>query len=244
MLIYLVELRARITLILLSVVFSFIILYFYKETILFLIIKTNYLSSQTYTYSYFIFTNVNEVFYVYLNLLLFICSQLLYLATIYHLAMFVIPALFFKEYIFLFYFFRFSIFWWLVLLNLLNLFIIPAFWDFFLSFHQLVTLPSINIHFEAKISEYLNFYKNIYYLSLFYFLFFILVFFFSYDVIYNSVLVKKFRKIFYFFFIFISTILSPPDVLSQICLITFTISLYEILFIFYLYQFYSKRVTN
>lgn len=49
------------------------------------------------------------------------------------------------------------------------------------------------------------------------------------NIINNLNQVKKYRKLFYFLFVFFSTIVTPPDVFSQLFVSFFLISFYEIL---------------
>lgn len=107
---------------------------------------------------------------------------------------------------------------------------LPASWQFFLGFQSLSQNKFINLYFEAKIKEYLDFYISLYYTVLVNFQLFVLMFiFFKYSGA-NLKLIKKSRKLSYFFFV--STLLTPPDVFSQLTLSLIFILLYE-LFIFY-----------
>ena len=241
--IYIREIKIRLFLILMLVTSLFLISYFYKETILFLIVKPNYSNLMNTNFFYFIFTNVIELFSVYLNLVLFVCYQFLVLYSIYHFFVFFSSALFFKEFIFLFFLLRFIFFIWIICINLLNFWLIPIFWDFFLSF-QNVNSYSLNLHFEAKLSEYIDFYINIYYISFLYLQFFISIFLLIYNTIYSIELIKKLRKIFYFIFVIFSTLISPPDILSQILLSVLTIIIYEFLLFISLIRSCVKQVTN
>jgi len=238
---YLNELKARFFLILFSFVFTFVLVYLYKETLLFLIIKPNYSNLTSSDSFYFIFTSVIEIFYVYIDLVLFFCFQFLALYFIYHLFSFISPALFLKEFKLLYYMIGFLTLSWIILLNLLNFFLIPMFWNFFLSFQNSY---SANLHFEAKLNEYLKFYVSLYYLFLGYAGLLVSLFFLFYYSINNLKLLKNLRKIFYFSFILLSTIVSPPDVISQVLLSFFCIFTYEVFFIIFLFKFYIKQVTS
>lgn len=106
-------------------------------------------------------------------------------------------------------------------------------WNFFFNFQK---AGSINLHFEAKLSEYLNFYIQFYYIFIFYSqIFTLLLFFFNY-INANSSLIKKFRKIYYYFFVLFSTFVSPPEIYSQICISLVLIFFYEL----FIYGFILK----
>jgi len=239
--IYLEELKNRFILLLLTVISTFLISYWYKEIILFLVVNPSYQNSANLNNFYFIFTDVIEIFYVYLQLSWFICFQFLFLYIIYHLVIFFSPALFFKEFKFLSEVSSFIFLIWIFLINLLNFLIIPLFWDFFLSFQGAKDDYVINLHFEAKLMEYLYFYFNLYYLFMSYLNIFVIMFFLFYHVIENLRLLKKIRKIVYFTLILVSTFLSPPDIISQFMLSFFTIFIYEFLFFILLIRVFLYR---
>ena len=224
---YFKELQSRFLLTIFSFFFLFSVCYFYKETLLFLIIKPNYLNLVNISFFYFIFTNVSEIFNVYFQLTLFICIQFLSLYTVYHMFIFLAPALFYKEFSVFRSFLLGVIFVLLITFNFINFLLVPLFWNFFLSFQTLPNEYSVSLHFEARLSEYLNFYIYMYYLTLFYFQFFIILFFLFYDIIYSIALIKKLRNIYYYILIIVSTFLAPPDVFSQLFLSFITILVYE-----------------
>ena len=240
--IYIKELRNRFILILFTVTFTFLAAYSYKETILFIIIKPNYLNLNNKNSFYFIFTNVIEIFYVYFQLVWFICFQCLILYLTYHTFVFFCPALSFKEFYFLFHMWIFLILTWGWLVSVLNSLVIPFFWDLCLSFQSLKY--SVNLHFEAKLMEYLNFYINLYYLFISYVNIFVFIFFLFYNLMDNLSTLKRLRKAVYFILILASTILSPPDVFNQLILSLVTILIYEFFFFILLVNFYIRQVTD
>lgn len=79
------------------------ILYFYKETILFTVIKHNsfQLKENQVEMFYFIFTDITEILTVYLKLITFFSFQTIFICLIYHTFIFLTPALFKSEYLFL-----------------------------------------------------------------------------------------------------------------------------------------------
>lgn len=241
---YLVEIKNRVFLLFISHIFLVLIAYYYKEILLFLIVsKQNSDIGELNFYNvdlpfHFIFTDVTEVFSVYINLVIFISTQVTAVLFCYHTFLFLSPAMFSKEYKFLLLFIKVIFFIWFLSTLAANLIIIPVTWNFFLSFQDLITSKSFNVHFEAKLSEYVRFYISIYYICSLYFQLFVSIFFlFNYiNTKINSI--KKFRKMYYFGFVVFSTTISPPDVASQILLSFFFILAYELaLFIFLIKTF-------
>lgn len=95
---YLLELKNRFILLFLSWVSVIFVSYFYKETLLFLFIEPDYLFitfNIKSPFSYFIFTDIFEIFSVYIQLILFVSLQVLFIFLLYHFFVFLIPGLFF-----------------------------------------------------------------------------------------------------------------------------------------------------
>jgi sec-independent protein translocase protein TatC len=110
----------------------------------------------------------------------------------------------------------------------LTIFVIPLSWEFFLHIKD-NNLKPIPLFFEAKISEYLIFYINLYYFCFITCLLSFLFFFFASNFSKNITQIKNLRKIVYYIFFIISTLTTPPDVFSQIILSFILISIYEII---------------
>lgn len=232
MLKFVLEIKNRFILLILTWTFTFITSYFYKEVLLFSITQLHN-SSTTF---YFIFTSITEIFSVYIKLTVFLSFQVISLYAVYHFFLFFVPATFKFEYRYLSKILQMVIGLWVFVTLFVHFFLVPLTWNFFLSFFSSTSAHSINLHFEARLSEYLSFYIEIYYVCIFSLqIFMILFFFFSYNKI-NENYIKKFRKLYYYLFILISTILSPPDILSQIVISFFIICAYEILLINILFK--------
>jgi sec-independent protein translocase protein TatC len=225
---YFLEIRNRLFLLLYGWFFTALIIYCYKETLLFLLIKPHFFSHNS-TPIYFIFTNITDILSTYLKITFFLSNQIALICFVYHILMFLSPGLYFDEYKLLkkgvfasFLFFSFSFF-------VLNTAILPACWYFFLSFQKTMAQNTVNLFFEAKINEYINFYIHLYYMcNLNCQLFMIIILFLIY-IKGDLKLIKKFRKIFYFIFIIFATVITPPDITSQLILSGIIISVYEIL---------------
>lgn len=213
---YIIEIKNRFFFVLFTWFVIAFVSYFYKETLLYLLLlKSN---SNNLTFNYFIFTNVTEVFSMFIKLVYFLANQISIFYLFCHVIVFITPALYYQEYKYLKFIFNLFLFFWLISLGFLNKILVPFAWNFFLSFHQILSNQTIYLHFEAKINEFLNFYITLYYVCFFNCLFFIILTLFSYYIKSNSTLIKKSRKFLYFWLIFLSTLMTPPDVISQIIL--------------------------
>ena len=82
---YYFEFKNRLFLLFFTWFSTLLISYIYKEEVLFiLIIPINYLNSLNNQPYSFIFTNVNEMFNVYIELIFFVANQFIILMILYH----------------------------------------------------------------------------------------------------------------------------------------------------------------
>jgi len=225
---YFLEIRNRFLLIVYGWFFTAFASYFYKETLLFLLIKPNFFLINPIPI-YFIFTNITELFSTYLKLICFLSDQICLICFLYHVLLFLSPGLYFYEYQLLKKVFFVSLFFFLFSIIILNTIILPACWNFFLSFQKTVANNSVNLYFEAKINEYVKIYFNLYYTCNFSCQLFMMLILFLIYIKGNLKLIKKFRKIFYFLFVIFATIITPPDVTTQLILSSSMMGIYEVL---------------
>lgn len=206
------------------------ICYFYKETVLFTLINLNYCFAKVNTKPYFIFTEVTEIFNVYLELILFIANQIGIFVLSYQIFMFLSLGLYKFEFLKLKFALRIFLISWIFSMILLYNLIIPFSWNFFLSFQEnSSTLQPFSLFFETKLIEYFHYFITIYYICLlscqFFGLLAVILTSFNKDLKQT----KVFRKLFYLIFVIFSTVISPPDVVSQICISLGLIITYELL---------------
>lgn len=179
---------------------------------------------------YFIFTNVTEIFYLYLELTLFISNQISLIGILYQILMFLSLGLYKIELKKLKTGFQVFTFSWLFSITMLYYVIIPFSWEFFLSFQENKNgIQPISFFFEAKAVEYLHHFINLYYLCLINCQFLAVLVVILTSLNSQSRQTKKFRKLFYLIFIIFSTIISPPDIFSQLFISSGLIIIYEIL---------------
>ena len=238
---YFLEIKNRIFLISFCWCSVFLVSYFYKETLLFLFVKLN-IKAEKITSFYFITTNLTDVLNTYLNISYFVSTQITFVIILYQCMLFISAGLFVTEYkkikFILFILIIFAMFSFYIL----NVYVIIHIWDFFLSFTNESVINSINIFFEAKITEYIQFYKLIYYLFIFFSQVFGIVFLILYYSDDKVNLILKTRKIIYLLFLSLSTIMTPSDVFSQIVIMFGLVFLFEVLIIFVLFSFKNLKI--
>jgi sec-independent protein translocase protein TatC len=230
---YILEIKNRLFLLLFTCTSTLIICYLYKETLIFLLVKSN--TSFTNSF-YFIFTNVTEVFSVCIQLVTFLSFQIFFIYVIYHIFTFLNLAMFKIESYYLKIFLKYSLISWIFSIFLTSFILVPITWNFFLSFQNIISSKFIQLHFEAKLNEYLNFYIFVYYLCVFYCQIFTILFFFLNYINNKIMVIKKFRKLYYYFFVIFSTMISPPDIFSQTFIIILIILIYELFVFIFLFK--------
>jgi sec-independent protein translocase protein TatC len=230
---YYLEIKNRVLLITFTWAALLLVCYYFKEPLLFVFINSNKCYIKTNAAPYFIFTNVNEVFYVYLYLVFFITNQVTILMLFYHSLIFLTLGLYKLEYKQLQAIFKIFIFTWIGSFILLKEFIVPFIWSFFLSFQKTnEVLQPVSFFFEARISEYIIYFKNLYYVCLINCQVFAILIFALNRISENIGTIKTFRKLFYFIFIIFSTLMTPPDIVSQIFMSCSLMIIYELLIFF------------
>ena len=227
---YYLEIKNRILLLIVTWLSLLLVCYYFKEPLLFIFVNSNKYYTDLNTMPYFIFTDVGEIFYVYLYLVLFVANQLTILMLFYHFLMFITLGLYPSEYDQLQAAFKVFLFTWLFSLILLKEVVVPFSWSFFLSFQETdEILQPVSFFFEARISEYLIYFKNLYYVCLINCQVFALLTFLLKNISDTIGTIKAFRKLFYFIFIIFSTLTTPPDIFSQVFVSCCLIIVYELL---------------
>ena len=214
---YYTEIKSRILLLFISGMLILLVGYIFKEVLLSIIVDL-YCKGPSTELSYFIFTDIAEIFNVYVYLILFVAKQILFFQILYHLLIFLVPGLTKLEYKHLLVFFLTSSFLFFFAVILFKKILFPFSWTFFLSFKNFVDFKSFTLHFEAKLLNYVMFFINLYFSCILYFQFFLVpISFFIYFKIDLSTY-KRFRKFLYYGCILFSTLVTPPDLTSQIVL--------------------------
>lgn len=174
-----------------------------------------------------------EVFHIYLKISYFISIQITMVFFCFYFLVFISPGLFNFEYKKIWYSWIFCVIIWIIILLYMYKYLLPWSWKFFLSFQHFSSNQNINIYFESKLSEFFNFcfyFFNI--IFIIYIIFIILCLYINF-LLKNIQLIKNFRKNFYFMFFVIASLITPPDIISQIFVGLTIIIFYEIIILFY-----------
>jgi sec-independent protein translocase protein TatC len=119
---------------------------------------------------------------------------------------------------------------WLCSVIFLKTFIVPFSWSFFLSFQTTDNyLQPASFFFEARIFEYFNYFTSLYYICIINCQLLALSILFLNEISEKAKAIKTFRKLFYLIFVIFSTIVTPPDVISQVVMSLSLILIYELL---------------
>ena len=223
------EIKNRAILCLLTFITLLITTTYYKKTLLYLTIKPCLSVYKNKTF-YFIFTNLMELFITYIKLNIFISLNITLIIIIFHFFFFSTPIFSYMEYnkikrkVIKF----ISI--WILSFFMNHNFVLPQSWKFFLSFQD--TKSNFNfffdLYFEAKISEYIDFFFEIqilcYCASL---IFFFLTIKIKTDT-WNIETTKTLRKKYYVCFFLIAAIISPPEITIHLLFSFFLCTFFEI----------------
>ena len=226
---YYKEIRNRFFLIILTWISCLIVCYSYKEILLFALINFNYSLIECNKNFYFIFTDITEVFTVYMELSIFMANQIVIVFLLYQIVMFFTSSLYKFEYIRLQFALKVFITSWLLSTVLLYSLIIPFSWNFFLGFRESSNNQSFELFFETRLIEYFHYFTSIYYISLINCQFLGLLTVIVLTLNKRLKQSTRFRKLFYLIFIVFSTMVTPPDIISQISLTLLLIITYEVL---------------
>jgi len=233
---YLLELFTRIKYFIFSSFFTFLLFYTFKDVLLVVVVYTLFSLQEdifiSFNIDHFIYTHPTELFSMYITLVSVFSFFFLLPYIVWHIFDFLKQSLYSKEFknlkLFLILFICI-----LILFNFLFLFVVfPQIWFVFNSFNN---SNLINLLFELKINEYFIFFFNFLFIfNLFIFNLFILIFFLKILGIINVI---RWKKLFIFLNIVFATLLSPPDVYSQLIfliILTIFLELFLFFFLFYL----------
>ena len=164
---------------------------------------------------------------VYLDVIFFLGYQILYLYLVYHSFIFLIPACFQLEYFYLKTIFKTVMLTYFVSIYFFYYILLPITLSFFMGFQNSI----ICLHFEAKIIEYLNFFLLLYQICVLY-LQFLALLFLMFNFFITRQAIKRLRKILYYLFLIIVTLICPPELLIQIYISLLIILIYEFVVLF------------
>lgn len=229
---YITEIRNRIIVVILSFILTLIVTFLYKETLLYITVQPSFFLIKKNSF-YFISTNLIEVFSTYIKFNFFISVYITLIPIFCHITLYFLPIFTSHEYQKLKLTFYTLLVVWISSFYLNYYFLIPQSWKFFLSFQTLETTKNssnlLNLYFEAKISEYVDFFIEIQLICYIFCSFIVLLLH-----IFTLICVKKLRKHIYFSFFILSAFISPPEVITQLLTTIFICFIFEFFFIKYL----------
>ena len=239
---FFIEIRNRIFLNVITFLSVFCIIYIYKNFLMSLILITNtkFLLDM---FDYFIYTSITEIFLVYIKLDFFLTSQIVYFMLFYHIICFFAYGTYKNEYRYLKYIYFISACLGILSIFFCNLIFIPFLLNFFLSFQD-HSLQNISFYFEAKILDYLLFYINSQLGCFISFQICVILILFSNYLSKNIKILKNTRKIFYFILLVFCTLVTPPDIFSQIFLFLVLITGFEMLIFINILKKFIITVSN
>lgn len=235
---YFQEVKLRLSFFICCFLYNWWILYAYKDQLLFLLRNVQNSNSPS-----FLATNLPEIFFVSLKLTAFIAFLVSLPIFMIQLWMFLQPALYknearkIRKILFLFHSLLF-----------LNVFLtigilLPSCWKFFFSFHLQAEIHGMEIHLETRLKDYFSFIFDLFFLV---FIFCSFCFVFFTVLTQNRILfVTKHRKLFHFLFLCFATLLTPPDVVSQVIIaLIFSFFLEVFLLGVFIHNQYKERANN
>lgn len=229
---YLLEIKYRVFFSIFTWSFILINSYYFKETLLYIVMKFS-LNFENSNVFYFLTTNVSEIFLAYLQLSCHVANQITLIFVYCQIFIYLSTGLYVFEYSYLRIILCTTVFCWITCIYVLNNFIFPFSWNFFLKFQEYLSYQKLTFYFEIKLNEYLMFYKSIHYICTL--IYQVAVFFFIFLDLFktNLLIIKKLKKVFYFSFFIFSTFITPPEVLYQLLTSFCVIIIYE-LSVFYI----------
>lgn len=231
---YFFEIKNRLIYILLTFLIIAFISFLYKESLLYFIVKSSIFKVKN-ELPFFIYTNLTEVFITYIKLSLLTGLYLTIPFLILQVWFFISPGLYLLEYkkikkIF----FIFILIWGLDSLLIYN-YLLPWLWNFFLGFGNNILESPLNLHFEAKLNEYLDFIVSIFIICGLSSQIFICSIVFLLNINqYNLTFMHQFRRYVYILTFIFAALITPPDIISQLLIALPIIIVYEIFIIFLL----------
>lgn len=225
------EIKNRGNFTVLSAIILTIVTFNYKEIALYLIIKPC-LASLKYNHMYFIYTNLTEILSNYVTISIVICLVNFCILITYNFIEFIIPGLYKKEIFILKKIFSYSFRFLKLSVYIFYTYTIPITWDFFLNFQK----PTLGFKFylETRLSDYLNFFFDILSLTVVVGQLCLFLFLLLDSKINNKNRFKVLRKKNYMALLLFSTLITPPDLFSQIFVYILNIILYECVIYFIL----------
>ena len=159
---YINEIKSRVLCIITSCIISSYVTYTYKTILLYILIKPslNILNKQSL---YFIYTNLSELFYTYIDLIVTVTAHASGTFILFQIISFLKPGLYKSEEKAVNRYFIIVTITWLLTIFTTYKYIIPFSWDFFINIQESIGEDNqIDFFFEAKLNEYFSFITSIF----------------------------------------------------------------------------------
>lgn len=224
--------------------FLFIILFFKKEIVLALI-NIN-LIENFFDFNKNIFTTITYGSPVDLLLnhiyILFLCTLFIYLPYFLWLLFdFYKSSLKYSQFKLTNFILKFSFFIFILIIIIFFVLVLPLIWQFFQNTNFFLEKSSYLSFFQQlQFDKYFLFLKNFFFIIFYFYLFILILALISFKFKLNLLL--NYRKFFLIINILTATLISPPDVFSQVCLFFCFIFLFEILCLFFLMLLKYKKL--
>lgn len=227
-----VELKWRAIYLFIGLFTAFAICYFFSSELLYVLTsplmeQTDLTTSIGSKERHLIFTNITEAFTTHLLLSVYVAIFFIFPFLLLQIWLFLAPGLYPDEEKKLRFLFLLSPLCFIIGCLATYFLILPVAWEFFLGFEATGTHDIVNIHLEAKISEYLDLSAR---------LFFVVGLLFQYPIvllilIHLSILTKEWmiskRKFFCLVSFVVAALFSPPDIFSQVMIAVPLLLFYE-----------------
>ena len=222
------EIKNRCVIFLLLCVFNAIVCFCNKENILFFLLQSIESSTMSTNETYFVFTDLPEVFSVFIELAAFFTYQLSILLFLYHLIAFFSASFRSVELYNVKKVFRFFVSGWALTFIVFQIVALPSMLTFFLTLPNMYnTMSPYPILFEAKLNQFISFCLSVYMTCLMiveFCVFNLFLITFKKAQVKN---VQKDRKNFYLMVVVIALVMAPFEVLSQMFLVSFILVYWE-----------------
>ena len=240
------ELQRRFLILFITFMLSFLVSLLYSEELLFVLTKPLFSVSLEQTdlvNRRFIFTDITEVFTTYIRISFGLALLLQIPITFYQFWLFVEPGLYQEEQTFLRILFIGSILFLAIGISFLYFIVMPAAWNFFLTYEKNALDSVFQLQLEAKVNEYSLLVLNFFMATSLIFQIPVVLITLVYLKLVRLQQLIAYRKFFIIAVFCIGALCSPPDIFSQIILAVPMIFFYEsILFGGILYDQYESKI--
>lgn len=234
MIFFLFELKNRLFLIIIGTIITLLLSFYYRKTLIYIFIKPTFFFKQQTHYIYFIYTNLPELFFTYLQVTFFFSLHAFIILATIQLSFFFNPGLYKHEKKKLFSLLITNLFFFILFVFFMYFFLFPLNWLLFsdkANNKNSSKTDELDIFLETKLNEYVSFFTGTYFL--FFCLSQIIIFIYlKLNLLYSNnkqmFARKQFRSVFYLFFFLLATVTTPPDIVSQLLLGCILISLFEL----------------